>query len=100
MFGPDAPATTALRNNLAVLYKYLGRFDDALRLYRRALEAALDFDTETVFFLTDGAPAGGKIVNPVEIVEVISRLNFTRRITINAIGIGVGGRDRGFKVNH
>lgn len=55
-----------------------------------ALESALDFDTETVFFLTDGAPAGGKIVNPIEIVEVISRLNFTRRITINAIGIGVG----------
>ena len=55
-----------------------------------ALEAALDFDTETVFFLTDGQPAGGKIVNPIEIVEVISRLNFTRRITINAIGIGVG----------
>jgi hypothetical protein len=55
-----------------------------------ALEAALDFDTESIFFLTDGAPAGGKIVNPVEIVEVVSRLNFTRRITINAIGIGVG----------
>ncbi|HWB08861.1 MAG TPA: VWA domain-containing protein [Pirellulales bacterium] len=55
-----------------------------------ALEAALDFDTESVFFLTDGKPAGGKIDNPIEIVEVISRLNFTRRITINAIGIGVG----------
>jgi hypothetical protein len=55
-----------------------------------ALEAALDFDTESVFFLTDGKPAGGKIDNPLEIVEVISRLNFTRRITINTIGIGVG----------
>ncbi|HVX14424.1 MAG TPA: VWA domain-containing protein [Pirellulales bacterium] len=55
-----------------------------------ALEAAIDFDTEAVYFLTDGAPSGGKVVGPVDIVEVMSRLNFTRRITINAIGIGVG----------
>ena len=55
-----------------------------------ALETALDFDTESIFFLTDGKPAGGKIDNPPEIVDVISRLNFTRRITINTIGIGVG----------
>jgi hypothetical protein len=55
-----------------------------------ALEAALDFDTESMFFLTDGKPAGGKTDDPAEIVEVISRLNFTRRITINTIGIGVG----------
>jgi hypothetical protein len=55
-----------------------------------ALEAALDFDTEAIYFLTDGAPYGGKVVAPVEIVEIISRLNHTRRMTINAIGIGVG----------
>lgn len=55
-----------------------------------ALEAALDFDTEAIYFLTDGAPHGGKVVAPVEIVEILSRLNFTRRVTINAIGIGVG----------
>lgn len=55
-----------------------------------ALEASLDCDTESVYFLTDGAPAGGKVEFPTEIVEIISRLNYTRRITINAIGIGVG----------
>ena len=54
------------------------------------LEASLDCDTESVYFLTDGAPAGGKVVVPTEIVEIISRLNFTRRISINALGIGVG----------
>lgn len=54
-----------------------------------ALEAAFDFDTESVYFLTDGAPHGGKVTDPVEIVDVISRLNFTRRITVNAIGVGV-----------
>ncbi|HEX7447550.1 MAG TPA: HEAT repeat domain-containing protein, partial [Pirellulales bacterium] len=37
-----------------------------------ALEAAFDYDTEAVFFLTDGAPHGGKVVKPEEIVEVIT----------------------------
>jgi hypothetical protein len=55
-----------------------------------ALEAALDLDTESIFFLTDGAPHGGKVVRPEEIIEVLTRLNFSRRVTINAIGIGVG----------
>ena len=55
-----------------------------------ALEAAFNFDTEAIYFLTDGAPYGGKIVRPDEIVEVITRLNRTRRVTINSIGIGVG----------
>ncbi|HQU46663.1 MAG TPA: VWA domain-containing protein, partial [Pirellulales bacterium] len=55
-----------------------------------ALEAALDCDTESIYFLTDGAPVGGKVVDPPVIVEAVSRLNFTRRITINALGIGVG----------
>lgn len=54
------------------------------------LEAALNFDAEAIYFLTDGAPHGGKVDNPVDIVEMISRLNFTRRMTINAIGIDVG----------
>jgi hypothetical protein len=55
-----------------------------------ALEAAFNFDTEAVYFLTDGAPHGGKVVAPDAIVEVITRLNRTRRVTINSIGIGVG----------
>jgi hypothetical protein len=55
-----------------------------------ALEAALDLDAEAIYFLTDGAPRGGKEDNPINIVELISRLNFTRRETIHAIGIDVG----------
>jgi hypothetical protein len=55
-----------------------------------ALESAFDFDTESIYFLTDGAPHGGKVTDTREIVDVISRLNFTRRVTVNAIGIGVG----------
>lgn len=55
-----------------------------------ALEAAFEFDAETIYFLTDGQPAGGKIDNPVVIIDVLSRLNETRRLTINSIGVGVG----------
>jgi len=36
MFGADAPSTAALRNNLAVLYKYLGRFEEASAEFERA----------------------------------------------------------------
>ncbi|HVA51617.1 MAG TPA: hypothetical protein VNH11_35075 [Pirellulales bacterium] len=55
-----------------------------------ALEAAFAFDTESIYFLTDGQPAGGKIDNPAQIVAVLTALNQTRRLTINSIGIGVG----------
>lgn len=55
-----------------------------------ALELAFSFDTEAVYFLTDGAPTGGKISQPARIVQVVTEQNRLRRITINAIGIGVG----------
>jgi von Willebrand factor type A domain len=55
-----------------------------------ALEAALRFDGEAIYFLTDGAPFGGKITKPPDIVREITRINQYRRLTINAIGIGVG----------
>ncbi len=37
-----------------------------------ALEAALGFDAEAIFFLTDGAPFGGKVAAPPEIVRIIT----------------------------
>lgn len=55
-----------------------------------ALEAALDFDAESIYFLTDGVPRGGKVVNTFQIVDILTRLNRVRRITINSIGIHVG----------
>lgn len=55
-----------------------------------ALETALSFDAEAIYFLTDGAPVGGKITKPAEIVDVITKMNRYRRMTINSIGIGVG----------
>jgi Mg-chelatase subunit ChlD len=55
-----------------------------------ALEAALNFDAEAMYFLTDGAPYGGKTDDPLKIVEFISQENSSRRMTVNALGIGVG----------
>lgn len=54
-----------------------------------ALEAALAFDAEAVYFLTDGAPTAGKIGGPAQIIAAITQLNRYRRQTINSIGIGV-----------
>ncbi len=55
-----------------------------------ALVAAMRFDAEAIYFLTDGAPFGGTITSPPEIVEAITRLNRVRRESIYSIGIGVG----------
>jgi hypothetical protein len=55
-----------------------------------ALEAALQFDAEAIFFLTDGAPFGGKVTAPAQIVELITQLNRYRRESIYSIGIGAG----------
>jgi hypothetical protein len=54
-----------------------------------ALETAMSFDGEVIYFLTDGAPVGGKITNPVDIVRTITRTNQFRRLTINSLGMGV-----------
>lgn len=55
-----------------------------------ALEASFAFDAEAVFFLTDGAPSSGKIVDPRAIVEAVTKGNKARRETIYTLGIGAG----------
>jgi hypothetical protein len=55
-----------------------------------AVETALSFDTEAIYFLSDGAPHGGKIAAPVDIVAAISAINRSRRVSIYTIGIGAG----------
>src|SRR5204863_615605 len=55
-----------------------------------ALDTALQFDGEAIYFLTDGAPVGGRITSPPDIVRTITQQNRFRRMTINSLGIGVG----------
>jgi hypothetical protein len=52
-----------------------------------ALEAAFELDPEAIYFLSDGAPRGGKIEAPGEIISTISGWNRVRRVSIHSIGI-------------
>jgi hypothetical protein len=61
-----------------------------------ALEAAIGQDCDAIYFLTDGAPTAGKVREPEQIVNLISRQNRIRRATINALGIGVGPQGNTF----
>ncbi len=63
-----------------------------------ALEAAMRFDAEAIYFLTDGALRGGQIEEPGAIIEAITRLNRVRRESIYTIGIGVGAAGNIFDV--
>lgn len=55
-----------------------------------ALEACFALDPEAIYFVSDGAPRGGKISVPEEIVATIARINRLRRVSVHAIGIGTG----------
>jgi hypothetical protein len=54
-----------------------------------ALEGAFELNPEAIFFLSDGAPFGGKIDAPAEILSTIGGWNKVRRISIHSIGVGV-----------
>jgi hypothetical protein len=55
-----------------------------------ALEIALTFDTEAIYFVSDGNPNGGKIDAPEQIIMAITTVNQARRVSIYTIGVGVG----------
>lgn len=55
-----------------------------------ALVAALAYNAEAIYFLTDGEPFGGTLSEPFSIVAAMTALNRSRRVTINTIGVGVG----------
>ncbi len=52
-----------------------------------ALEAAFGLEPEAIYFLSDGAPFGGKIDDPKEIIAAVSRWNRVRRVSLHSIGI-------------
>jgi len=54
-----------------------------------ALEKAFELDPEAIFFLSDGAPFGGKIDAPAAILATIGEWNRVRRVSIHSIGVGV-----------
>jgi len=82
------PATPVAKKNAAEFV--MVQTPSAMTASYDALEAAFTFDAEAIYFLTDGAPHGGKVNNPVDIVNVITKGNRLRRLSIYSIGIGVG----------
>jgi hypothetical protein len=58
-----------------------------------ALAAALALAgaTEEVFFVSDGRPTAGKIINPADIVRTITYMNFLHRVAINTVPIDAQG---------
>ncbi|TAH38732.1 MAG: hypothetical protein EYC70_05035 [Planctomycetota bacterium] len=45
-------------------------------------------DVDTVFFLSDGRPSVGELVEPDDIVDAVTELNRFRRVTLHTIAIG------------
>ncbi len=59
-----------------------------------ALDAAFRFDVEAIYFLSDGSPTVGRIVDPNQILTTVTQGNRQRMITLYAFGVGPlpGGR--------
>jgi len=43
---------------------------------------------DTIFLVSDGVPTVGRVINTVDLVREISKLNETRKIKINTVGVG------------
>ena len=56
-----------------------------------ALDAAFSFDTEAIYFLSDGEPTAGKLVAPAAIVKFVTEANSSRRLSLYTIGIMTQG---------
>ena len=55
-----------------------------------ALETALGYDVEAIYFLSDGDPNAGKISVPDAIIAAIVQANHMRRVSVYTIGICPG----------
>jgi hypothetical protein len=51
--------------------------------------AKVDGNAEAIFFLSDGMPSRGEITDPNEILKVVKKENFFRRIAIYSFGVGM-----------
>lgn len=52
-----------------------------------ALDTAFRYEAEAIFFLSDGEPTAGRIVNPAQIVRFVAEANKNRRLSLHTIGI-------------
>jgi len=61
-----------------------------------AIDVAFSFDVEAVYFLSDGEPTKGRIVEPEAIVRFVTEANRGRRLSLYTIGIMPEGPLAGF----
>jgi hypothetical protein len=52
-----------------------------------ALDTAFRYDAEAIFFLSDGKPTAGRIVDPTQIIRFVAEANKNRRLSLHTIGI-------------
>lgn len=52
-----------------------------------ALDTAFRYDAEAIFFLSDGEPTAGRIVDPAQIIRFVAESNKNRRLSLHTIGI-------------
>ncbi|MBC8330283.1 MAG: VWA domain-containing protein [Planctomycetes bacterium] len=62
----------------------------------RGVKSAVD----TIFFLSDGRPSVGELVDPDDILVAVNRLNQFRRVTIHTIAIGEFQKDFMYDLAH
>ena len=82
------PATPA---NKEAATQYVGRLQArGMTATYDALDAAFHFDAEAIYFLTDGEPTCGRVVDPAQIATLATQANRSRRLSIYTIGIAPG----------
>ncbi len=82
------PATPANKDSAM---QYVGRLQSRGRTATYdALDAAFRFDAEAIFFLTDGEPTCGRVVDPTQITNLVTQANRLRRLSIYTIGLAPG----------
>jgi HEAT repeat protein len=57
---------------------------------RGTSDAAYGIELDTIFFMSDGQPNRGRIVQPAHIVREVRRMNRLKKVKIHTIGIGEG----------
>ena len=80
-------------NTYAALLTALGVADKEGRLRKVDPSEEVKAEVDTIFFLSDGRPSVGELVDPDDILESITELNRFRRVAIHTIAIGEFQKD-------
>jgi len=83
-------ATEATRKRIAASVRRIetGRGTNTFGALNKS--ARVDGNAEAIFFLSDGMPSKGEITDPNEILKVVAKENFFRRISVYSYGFGMG----------